>query len=303
MDGVKMGIGERLKEERESKNMSLDDVQNLTKIQVRYLDAIEQERFNVMPGSFYVRAFIKEYATVLGLNPDELMEEYKSDLPFEKEESIALSRVKSSKKNKPTTKTPTIFSLLPSVIVVLLIIGIVVLVWLFRQGFFAGDEGDPTPADNDDNTAGESVQLPPAQGTSPSEEEDSEDSESSGEEQVEEEEPEEPEQETEISLDNYENNESYYNLTTTEENVNLVITTENRNWLEIEDESGNSLYEKTFSTDESPLELDVSDVEELYLRFGEPQSINIELNGEELELSDEIQASQIQRAWITIEKQ
>ncbi|WP_163579958.1 helix-turn-helix domain-containing protein [Gracilibacillus saliphilus] len=298
-----MGIGERLKEERESKNMSLDDVQNLTKIQVRYLDAIEQERFNVMPGSFYVRAFIKEYATILGLNPDELMEEYKNDLPFEKEENIALSRVKSSKKNKPTTKTPAIFSLLPSVIVVLLIIGIVVLVWLFRQGYFAGDEGGPTPAGNDDNTAGESVQLPPTQDTSPRQDEESEGSESSDEEQVEEDEPEEPEQETEVSLDNYENNESYYNLTTTEDNVNLVITTENRNWLEIADETGNSLYEKTFSTDESPLELDVSDVEELYLRFGEPQSINIELNGEELELSDEIQASQIQRAWITIEKQ
>ncbi|WP_208592609.1 helix-turn-helix domain-containing protein [Gracilibacillus suaedae] len=298
-----MGIGERLKEERESKNMSLDDVQNLTKIQVRYLDAIEQERFNVMPGSFYVRAFIKEYATVLGLNPDELMEEYKSDLPFEKEESVALSRVNSSKKNKPTTSTPKIFSLLPSVIVVLLIIGIVVLVWLFRQGYFAGEEGDPTPADNDDNAAGESVQLPPSQDTAPSEEEEMEDGESADEEQVEEDEPEEPEQETEISLVNYENNESYYNLTTTEENVNLVITTENRNWLEIEDESGERFYYDTLTNEKGPLEIDVSDTEELYFTFGEPQYISIEVNDVRLELSDKIPASQPQKLWITIEKQ
>ncbi|MGP4040234.1 helix-turn-helix domain-containing protein [Gracilibacillus sp. D59] len=295
-----MGIGERLKEERESKNMSLEDIQNVTKIQVRYLEAIEQERFNVMPGSFYVRAFIKEYATVLGLNPDELMEEYKNQLPIEKEEDVALSRVKSSKKNNATTKTPVIFSFLPSVIVVLLIVGIVVLVWLFRQNYFSGDEADPTPAENDENTAGESVQLPPNQGTTQNEADENEDGKSSGNEPVEED---EPEPTTEISLDSYENNESYYTLTTTEENVNLVITTENRHWLEIADKAGNSLYEKMFTANESPLELDVSDVEELYLRFGEPQSINIELNEEKLELSDEIQASDVQQAWITIEKQ
>ncbi len=295
-----MGIGERLKAERESKNMSLEQVQNVTKIQARYLDAIEQERFNVMPGSFYVRAFIKEYATVLGLNPDELIEEYKKDLPFENKEDVAISRVKSSKKNKATTKTPVIFSFLPSVIVVLLIIGIVVLVWLFRQGYFTGDDADPTPTENEDNTAGESVQVQPTPDTTPSGDEESEGEESSNEEEVEED---EPEVATEISLDSYENNESYYNLTTTDEDVNLVITTENRNWLEITDESGEKFYEKTFTTDESPLELDVSEVEELYLRFGEPQTINIELNGEELELSDEIQASQPQKAWITIEKQ
>ncbi|SFM31152.1 protein of unknown function [Gracilibacillus orientalis] len=293
-----MGIGERLKEERESKNMTLEDVQNLTKIQVRYLDAIEQERFNVMPGSFYVRAFIKEYATVLGLNPEELMEEYKNDLPFEKEEKVAPSRVKSSKKNRTTTNTPVIFSFLPSVIVVLLIIGIVVLVWLFRQGYFTGDEADPTQTGNDDNTAGESVEY-----KSPGEEKSTDEEQAEEDEPEEREEAEEPELTTELSLDSYENNESYYNLTTTEENVNMVITSENKNWLDIQDQSDESLYYKTLTADESPLELDVSDAEELYLSFGEPQNIHIEINGEELELSDEIQASLVQKVWITIEKQ
>lgn len=110
MDGVKMGIGERLKQEREMKNLSLNDIQKQTKIQTRYLSAIEQERFNVMPGSFYVRAFIKEYATTLGLDAEQLMEEYHHDLPFDQEEKVVLSRVNSSKKNSSTTKAPVIFS-------------------------------------------------------------------------------------------------------------------------------------------------------------------------------------------------
>ncbi|SHN16993.1 helix-turn-helix domain-containing protein [Gracilibacillus kekensis] len=299
-----MGIGERLKQERELKNMTLEEVQKMTKIQARYLDAIEQERFNVMPGSFYVRAFIKEYANVLGINAEELMDEYKNDLPFEKEENIALTRVKSSKKNKPTVNSPTIFSFLPSIIVVLLIIGIIVLVWLFKQGYFGSDnDGDPTPVDDNDSNAGESVELRPSQdeNTNGNNEEDT--SEDSDEEEVEEKELEEPEPQTEISLDNYENNESYYTVTTSEDNVELVLNTENQNWVEVEDENGERLFYEMLTTDNSPTEINISDMGEVYIKFAEPQSINISINEIDLTLSDEIQASTVQEAWITLDEQ
>ncbi|MDX8047002.1 DUF4115 domain-containing protein [Gracilibacillus sp. S3-1-1] len=297
-----MGIGERLKEEREQKKLTLEDVQNLTKIQTRYLKAIEEERFEVMPGSFYVRAFIKEYATILDLDPEQLIEEFRHELPFDQEETVVRSRVRSSKKNKASAKAPAIFSFMPTIVVVLLIIGIVALVWLFRQNYFSGDEPNSAPVEDGENSAGESVQMPPAQSTTPDNDmvDDEAEEDETDEEQVEEE---ETEPNTEISLDSYANNESHYNLTTTEEEVQLVITTENANWLEVADENGNSLYEKTFKTDESPLELDISDVNELYLRFGEPQTISIAINDEELELSDEIGSTQVQRVWVELEKQ
>lgn len=69
-------LGQHLKEARLQKGMSLDDVQEVTKIRKKYLEAIEAGDYKVLPGSFYVRAFIKTYAEAVGVNPDELMEEH-----------------------------------------------------------------------------------------------------------------------------------------------------------------------------------------------------------------------------------
>ncbi|AOZ94287.1 helix-turn-helix domain-containing protein [Paenibacillus crassostreae] len=67
-------LGQQLREARLEKGMSLDDVQEMTKIRKRYLEAIEVGDYKVLPGNFYVRAFIKTYAETVGLNPDELLE-------------------------------------------------------------------------------------------------------------------------------------------------------------------------------------------------------------------------------------
>ena len=55
-------------------------MQQITKIQKRYLIAIEDEKFDELPGDFYVRAFIKQYADTVGLDGKELLREYDDDL-------------------------------------------------------------------------------------------------------------------------------------------------------------------------------------------------------------------------------
>lgn len=67
-----------------SKGYSLDDLQEKTKIQKRYLSAIEDGNYGVMPGTFYVRAFIKQYAEAVDLDATDLLETYKSELPTNK---------------------------------------------------------------------------------------------------------------------------------------------------------------------------------------------------------------------------
>lgn len=71
-------LGQQLKEARLQKGLSLDDVQEMTKIRKRYLEAIETGDYKVLPGSFYVRAFIKTYAETVGLNPDEILKGIKA---------------------------------------------------------------------------------------------------------------------------------------------------------------------------------------------------------------------------------
>lgn len=74
-------LGEQLKQARIARGLTLDDVQELTKIRKRYLEAIEAGDYKVLPGSFYVRAFIKTYAETVGIDPDELFAEHRQDVP------------------------------------------------------------------------------------------------------------------------------------------------------------------------------------------------------------------------------
>ncbi|MCL1630827.1 helix-turn-helix domain-containing protein [Sporolactobacillus sp. CPB3-1] len=74
-------LGQVLKETREQKKLSLDDLQRETKIQKRYLKAIEEGDYSQLPGEFYTRAFIKNYAETLGLDFKSLSEQYPGDMP------------------------------------------------------------------------------------------------------------------------------------------------------------------------------------------------------------------------------
>jgi len=74
-------LGQLLKKARTQKGISLDELQDLTKIRTRYLEAIEEGNYKILPGNFYVRAFIKSYSEAVGLEPDEVLRLYRSVIP------------------------------------------------------------------------------------------------------------------------------------------------------------------------------------------------------------------------------
>lgn len=96
-------LGRHLKEARLQKGMSLDDVQEVTKIRKKYLEAIETGDYKVLPGSFYVRAFIKTYAEAVGVNPDELLQEHGNVAVVPKEESTMESVIQ-KRSRRPETE-------------------------------------------------------------------------------------------------------------------------------------------------------------------------------------------------------
>ena len=63
------GLGEFLRRERELRHISLDDVAEHTKISRRYLEAIEEGRYDRLPGETFARGFIRSYAQSVGLDP------------------------------------------------------------------------------------------------------------------------------------------------------------------------------------------------------------------------------------------
>lgn len=72
-----MGVGKQLKGVRKELEMSLDEVEECTKIRKKYIEDIEKERFDRIPGDAYVRAFLKNYAECLDLDSKEVIQLYK----------------------------------------------------------------------------------------------------------------------------------------------------------------------------------------------------------------------------------
>lgn len=73
MENLATTVGQRLRQARLNKNLSLDELQQITKIQRRYLEAIENDQFDELPGTFYVRAFVRQYAQAVGEDGERLI--------------------------------------------------------------------------------------------------------------------------------------------------------------------------------------------------------------------------------------
>lgn len=69
------GVGAKLREARRRRKLSLGEVEEATKIRSRFLQAIETEDWDQLPGDTYARAFIRTYGSLLGLDGERLAEE------------------------------------------------------------------------------------------------------------------------------------------------------------------------------------------------------------------------------------
>jgi cytoskeleton protein RodZ len=74
------GVGATLKRARRERGLSLEDVEEATKIRSRYLQALEGEDFGALPDPVYVRGFVRTYADFLGLDGEELVRGMRSRL-------------------------------------------------------------------------------------------------------------------------------------------------------------------------------------------------------------------------------
>jgi cytoskeleton protein RodZ len=82
-------IGDTLREARMRKKLDIADVEERTKIRAKYLRALENEEFGLLPGSTFVKTFLRTYAEELGLDPHALLEEYRASHEPRDEAEIA----------------------------------------------------------------------------------------------------------------------------------------------------------------------------------------------------------------------
>ena len=71
-------IGDTLREARMRQHLDIADVEGRTKIRAKYLRALENEEFGMLPGPTFVKTFLRTYAEALGLDPQVLVEDYRA---------------------------------------------------------------------------------------------------------------------------------------------------------------------------------------------------------------------------------
>src|SRR5882757_755866 len=69
-------FGEDLKKAREAKKVTLEAIATATKITTRYLQAVEQERFDQLPGGVFRRSIVRSYARTAGLDEEVWVKRY-----------------------------------------------------------------------------------------------------------------------------------------------------------------------------------------------------------------------------------
>ena len=84
-------IGETLREARMRQRLDIADVESRTKIRAKYLRALENEEFGMLPGPTFVKTFLRTYAEMLGLDPHLLVEEYRAN--YERGDDLELQPI------------------------------------------------------------------------------------------------------------------------------------------------------------------------------------------------------------------
>ncbi|MBS4194054.1 helix-turn-helix domain-containing protein [Lederbergia citri] len=288
-------LGSRLRMAREEKSITLDQLQNVTRIQKRYLVAIEEGNYDTLPGKFYARAFIKQYAEAVGLEPDLLFDEYKSEIPLAYEDNLTeqLSRTQSRRSVSPNSSK--VMEMFPKIITAIFVLAILVLIWFLVIKYLDTSEKSSVNNNNGngavDITESEDVKTPPDKKkddtTSPPEEE----------------EPvtEEPAKQ-EISVDSTSGNNTTYTLSNADKfEVEVKATNPGRSWVKIANGNNEVLFQGELR-DGASQKFDLTNDSKVYVRAGDSTKTEIYVNEELLEYELSPEQNVVQNIYVQFQK-
>jgi cytoskeleton protein RodZ len=100
------GVGQALHKARTERGIELSEVERVTKIREKFLQAMEEDRWEALPGPSYSRGFLSIYARYLGLDEAALLDEYGKTVEADRPEPIPESVIKPGvlRQNRPTRR-------------------------------------------------------------------------------------------------------------------------------------------------------------------------------------------------------
>lgn len=130
-------VGQILKEARESKLYSLDDVEKHIKIRKEMLEALENNDFDKLPPLTFIQGFIKNYGTFLGLDAGKLLAVFRRDFESKKHPPLVMESLKKPVGSKKFFLQP---SHLIGLTVVLIVLCFFAYLWVEYRQFVGAPE-------------------------------------------------------------------------------------------------------------------------------------------------------------------
>lgn len=134
-------IGATLREARMRARIDISEIEAETKIRAKYLRALENEEWDLLPGPTYVKSFLRSYADALGLDAKRLVEEYKAR--HERLSDVELQPI-SPHPGRERRRAPG--PIVPrGAVVGAVVVALIVALYALGRG---GDDGEPAPQGN-----------------------------------------------------------------------------------------------------------------------------------------------------------
>jgi cytoskeleton protein RodZ len=145
------GIGETLREARMRQRLDIADVENQTKIRAKYLRALENEEFGMLPGPTFVKTFLRTYAEQLGLDPHVLVEEYRAN--YERADDLELQPLGPPAMSRERARGSRVGPGVLALVVLVAIVGVLVAIGLISgDNESSGDQAARTETTADRTT-------------------------------------------------------------------------------------------------------------------------------------------------------
>jgi cytoskeleton protein RodZ len=139
-------IGATLREARMRQRIDISDIEAQTKIRAKYLRALENEEWDLLPGPTFVKTFLRTYAEALGLDARMLLEEYKMRYERLSEAELMPISPQTARQRERAAKRGRGPSIGRDVLIAALVVGLVALLILLGRG---GGNSETTPTATD----------------------------------------------------------------------------------------------------------------------------------------------------------
>lgn len=116
-------LGEKLRRARKRAGVDLIEAELSTKVRAKYLEALENEDFDLLPNDIYTRGFLSTYARYLGLEPAGIIKLWEQQKRAYGTESVEEFRVENAVREKSFTITPKIIAIFLGVVFCLAAVG------------------------------------------------------------------------------------------------------------------------------------------------------------------------------------